>query len=174
VTERITRYPTSDDARSLLDGLVESDRIGDTPDRHRIGYDNRIADKQVMQCAYHRPPPNSPIRDGAFCQVYAQYGAYVVQVAGYIDDHTMSYADFERLLQAVDAKMTIITNEHAAQHAHATDHLRHARSSLFEAVLYSAPTSAADGHDVRLTLPSASDLRWTPTKYSHCYASHVR
>ena len=61
-----------------------------------------------MQCAHHRPPPTSAIEDGAFCQTYTQYGAYVVQVAGYIDDYTLSYADFERLLQLVDTKMAII------------------------------------------------------------------
>jgi len=110
-TQRVSRFRSVDQARDSLDMFVKGDDyLRDPPDQKRFTYHSRIANQQVVHCVYDYPPPEGPNPHSAFCTAYLQYGAYVVQMSAYIDDHSLRYSDFAHVLEEIDKKMAGVIN----------------------------------------------------------------
>jgi hypothetical protein len=104
-TQTIARFASAEDARQGLDALLKYDELRgyNLSESKGLSYVSEIAQRTKVFCT---DVASSTI---SFCIAYAQFGSYVVEFTGYIDNHFMSRADFERILRDIDKKMAQAT-----------------------------------------------------------------
>jgi hypothetical protein len=95
VTHRVWRYRSSERARNKYDNSIYHNH----EPAAQIIYQSPVAQEMAVSC--------NPFGDSGmeFCRAFMHYGIYHVEVASHIDHETMTYSDFEDVLEAIDEKM---------------------------------------------------------------------
>ena len=111
-TQDLWRYNSTSDARDKYEAILRQyhEYWGwDISQRNGSRYDSHVATRITIFCL----DPSDPVAAGGrphflihtMCYSIAQYDTYVSEFTVYIDDQSITYADFDRLLARIDQKM---------------------------------------------------------------------
>ncbi len=106
INQIVYRYRSEWKAHSGFNTFVQDDvrTYGDVTRSTTLAYPSSYAKRSIVHCATHLrrdPGRKFPL----LCLAYAQYGAYVTAVSGFINNNSLDADAFQRLLEVVDARM---------------------------------------------------------------------